>query len=67
VGATDDPQEVAGVGQALVLVKAWQTPRAGAQLVGCLAPDGVAPQLQNGLELAGTAGPRWATCAPPSV
>jgi 2-dehydropantoate 2-reductase len=49
VGATDDPQEVAGVGQALVLVKAWQTPRAGTQLVGCLAPDGVALSLQNGL------------------
>jgi len=49
VGATDDPGTCVGVRQALVLVKAWQTPRAAAQLKECLAPDGVALSLQNGL------------------
>lgn len=49
VRATDDPRTCAGVRRALVLVKAWQTPRAAVQLGQCLAPDGVALSLQNGL------------------
>jgi 2-dehydropantoate 2-reductase len=34
---------------ALVLVKAWQTEHAARQLAACLAPDGLALTLQNGL------------------
>jgi len=49
VGATDDPRTCAGIRRALVLVKAWQTPRAAEQLRQCLAPDGVALSLQNGV------------------
>jgi 2-dehydropantoate 2-reductase len=37
------------MGSALVLVKSWQTERAAEQLSRCLAPDGVALTLQNGL------------------
>jgi 2-dehydropantoate 2-reductase len=47
--ATDDPKECKGVKHALVLVKSWQTPRAAGQLAKCLAKDGVALTLQNGL------------------
>ena len=47
--ATDDPRACFGVRQALVLVKAWQTARAAAQLKQCLAQEGVALSLQNGL------------------
>jgi 2-dehydropantoate 2-reductase len=49
VHATDDPREVAGAKFALVLVKAWQTERAAHQLSNCLAQDGLAVTLQNGL------------------
>lgn len=49
VNATNDPDDCAGVSYALVLVKAWQTERAATQLADCLAPDGVALSLQNGL------------------
>src|SRR4030042_4664159 len=35
--------------QALVLVKAWQTEQAATQLKECLAKDGLALTLQNGL------------------
>jgi 2-dehydropantoate 2-reductase len=49
VHATDDPQECAGARYALVLVKAWQTERAARQLKQCLAEDGLAVTLQNGL------------------
>lgn len=49
VGATDDPADCAGAHYALVLVKSWQTERAANQLAVCLAPDGVALTLQNGL------------------
>ena len=49
VQETDDPRECRGVRQALVLVKAWQTGRAARQLAECLAEDGVAVTLQNGL------------------
>ena len=34
---------------AIVLVKAWQTERAARQLAECLAEDGLAVTLQNGL------------------
>jgi 2-dehydropantoate 2-reductase len=49
VRAIDDPRECAGIKHALVLVKAWQTERAANQLKGCLAQDGLAVTLQNGL------------------
>jgi len=49
VHATDDPRECAGARYALVLVKAWQTERAALQLAECLAPDGLAVTLQNGI------------------
>lgn len=43
------PQECTGVRCALVLVKSWQTGRAAKALSKCLAPDGLALTLQNGL------------------
>ena len=46
---TNDPRECAGIKHALVLVKAWQTERAARQLAECLAEDGLAVTLQNGL------------------
>ncbi|HEX5810316.1 MAG TPA: 2-dehydropantoate 2-reductase [Anaerolineales bacterium] len=49
VEATDEPREHTGVKYALVLVKAWQTERASIKLEECLAPDGLAVTLQNGL------------------
>ena len=49
VQAIDDPRESSGVKHALVLVKAWQTQRAAMQLQECLARDGLAITLQNGL------------------
>ena len=49
VHATADPREVIGARHALVLVKAWQTERAAQQLAQCLAEDGLAVTLQNGL------------------
>ncbi len=49
VRVTSDPAECAGARLALVLVKSWQTERAAGQLAGCLAPDGLALTLQNGL------------------
>lgn len=49
VHATSDPDEVRGARFALVLVKAWQTERAARQLARCLAADGLALTLQNGL------------------
>jgi 2-dehydropantoate 2-reductase len=49
VRATADPDECAGARYALVLVKSWQTERAARQLAACLAPDGIALTLQNGL------------------
>ncbi len=49
VHATDDPRECAAAKFALVLVKAWQTERATKQLAECLADDGLAVTLQNGL------------------
>ncbi len=49
VHATDDPRECVGAKHALVLVKAWQTERAARQLSECLADDGLAVTLQNGI------------------
>ena len=49
VRATADPGEAAPASLALVLVKSWQTARAARQLAACLAPDGLALSLQNGL------------------
>jgi len=49
IHVTDDPRECVGVKYALVLVKAWQTERAAGQLKECLADDGIAVTLQNGL------------------
>lgn len=49
VQATDDPRECSGIKHALVLVKAWQTERVAGQLKECLADDGLAVTLQNGL------------------
>ena len=49
VHATDDPRECVGAKYAIVLVKAWQTERVARQLKDCLADDGLALTLQNGL------------------
>ncbi len=47
--AVDNPAACPAARHALVLVKAWQTERAAGQLAGCLAADGLALTLQNGL------------------
>jgi 2-dehydropantoate 2-reductase len=44
-----DAGELSAVHFALVLVKSWQTERAAQSLARCLAEDGVALTLQNGL------------------
>ncbi len=49
VHAGAEPADFRGVHLALVLVKAWQTERAAMQLTRCLAADGLAVTLQNGL------------------
>ena len=49
VRVTHDPRECSGIRYALVLVKAWQTERAANQLKECLADNGLAVTLQNGL------------------
>jgi 2-dehydropantoate 2-reductase len=49
VAATANPKDLARVPFALVLVKSWQTQRAAADLAACLAADGLALTLQNGL------------------
>jgi 2-dehydropantoate 2-reductase len=49
VEAISEPAGCRGVRQALVLVKSWQTERAAQQVGACLAPDGLALSLQNGL------------------
>ena len=62
VRATADPAECAGATLALVLVKSFQTDEAAGRLAECLAPDGLAVTLQNGLgnreRLAARLGPR---------
>lgn len=49
VTASSTPADYKGARNALVLVKSWQTARAAAQLAECLAEDGLALSLQNGL------------------
>lgn len=49
VRVEEDPQDCRGAKDALVLVKAWQTERIAGQLADCLAEDGLALTLQNGL------------------
>ena len=49
VHAAGSPQDCPTARQALVLVKSWQTHRAGLQLRDCLQADGLALTLQNGL------------------
>lgn len=49
VQVIESPSEAGRIEHALVLVKSWQTQRAAGQLSGCLAPQGVALSLQNGL------------------
>ncbi len=49
VRVTRDPKAARGSKVALVLVKSWQTERAAGQLAECLADDGLAITLQNGL------------------
>lgn len=49
VRATAEPRDCIGAMHALVLVKSWQTERAAEQLKSCLASDGIALTLQNGL------------------
>jgi 2-dehydropantoate 2-reductase len=60
VEATDNPADYRGARYALVLVKSWQTERVARQLAECLAEDGLALTLQNGMGnrelLAGTLG-----------
>jgi 2-dehydropantoate 2-reductase len=48
VQATSNPMDCQGIRLSLVLVKAWQTPRAARQLAECLSEEGVALSLQNG-------------------
>ena len=49
VYATNDPREVRDAKFVIVLVKSWQTERAAQQLTQCLADDGLAITIQNGL------------------
>lgn len=49
VRVSEHPGECAGARHVLVLVKSWQTGRAAQMLTECLAPEGVALTLQNGL------------------
>jgi 2-dehydropantoate 2-reductase len=49
VRVTNDPRACFGMRYALVLVKSWQTGRAAQQLSECLAGDGLALTLQNGM------------------
>ena len=49
VEATSSPADCRGAQYALVLVKSWQTERVARQLADCLAEDGLALTLQNGM------------------
>ena len=49
VRATNNPAGCRGLRYALVLVKSWQTERVAGQLAECLADDGLALTLQNGM------------------
>jgi len=49
VEATSNPEKCAGCRLAIVLVKSYQTTAAAERLTHCLAEDGIALTLQNGL------------------
>ncbi len=49
VRAVARPEECIGARLAIVLVKSWQTAAVARRLETCLAPDGIALTLQNGL------------------
>ena len=49
VQVISQPVDCPGSRYALVLVKSWQTQRAARQLADCLAPNGMALTLQNGV------------------
>ena len=49
VKAISNPRDCRGIEHVLVLVKAWQTEHVAGQLKECLAEDGLAVTLQNGL------------------
>jgi 2-dehydropantoate 2-reductase len=49
VKATSKTEDCQGAAYALVMVKSWQTERSARLLAECLAPDGLALTLQNGL------------------
>lgn len=49
VKVTNNSHDCLDTKYAIVLVKAWQTERVAHQLGGCLAKDGIALTLQNGL------------------
>ena len=49
VEVTSNPSDCRGARYALVLVKSWQTERVARQLAECLAEDGLALTLQNGM------------------
>lgn len=49
IHAVRDPHECQDIRYALVLVKAWQTQHAAVQIRNCLAEEGLAITLQNGL------------------
>ena len=49
VQATDNPADCRGAKIALVMVKSWKTEHVASQLAECLADDGLAVTLQNGL------------------
>jgi 2-dehydropantoate 2-reductase len=49
VRVVEQPDECRGIPQAIVLVKSWQTELAARELSECLAQDGLALTLQNGL------------------
>lgn len=59
--ATSDTSDCKPSFVAVVLVKSWQTDRVARQLVECLAPEGIALTLQNGMgnreKLASVLGP----------
>jgi 2-dehydropantoate 2-reductase len=49
VQVVSDPKACSTASFALVMVKSWQTRTAARQLAECLAPDGIALTLQNGM------------------
>ena len=49
VNASTRPEDFSNIPLAIVLVKSWQTSQAAADLAACLAPNGLALTLQNGL------------------